>query len=339
MPNLYVNLPVPAGNGVGAAIDTSAFGKFKTVVVGNSVAAPFDQTVTIEVSQNAGFDFAPIHSFTEVGKKTLASAAQFMRVRVSGFVSGSADVEVGGNNNAGMFASLDVPASNGVGASIATTDFGRFKSVVVANPIGGTFSGSVHIETSEDGVVFTDCLSFTKDDIQHKVFYAAFVRVRRSGFNVDLPGVPVVDLGAVNDAVSAAAIPVAGGVTLIAGEAIAIGDVLTINASGEAILAEASIAVDEWRVIGASRDAGAILSTVRVATSGDLGLVRFAVAPAGASNGEYVFLSTVTGLGSLTPPAPPGGKTVILVGVLQGADGATTTPDVLIQPQLISRIP
>jgi phage baseplate assembly protein gpV len=203
MPNLYVNLPTPVGNGVGAAVDVSAFGKFKTIVVGNAVAAPFDQTVTIEVSQNAGFDFAPIISFTEVGKKTIATAAQFMRLRVSGFVSGSADVEVGANNNAGMFASLPVPAGNGVGAPVATTDFGRFKSVIVANPVGATFSGSVHVEASEDGVVFTDCLSFTKDDIQHKSFYAAFVRVRRSGFDPDRPGLPVVDLGAVNDTTSA----------------------------------------------------------------------------------------------------------------------------------------
>lgn len=126
-------------------------------------------------------------------------------------------------------------------------------------------------------------------------------------------------------------------ITRTAGEAIALGEVLTGDSSGEVVLANSSFSGNLWRVVGAAASAGAASDPIQVTTSGSLGPVKFAVAPAGASNGSLVYLSATTGRGTLTPPV--GGNVIFLIGVLMGADGATTTPDVLIQPQYVSRIP
>jgi hypothetical protein len=126
-------------------------------------------------------------------------------------------------------------------------------------------------------------------------------------------------------------------VPMVAGESIALGELLVGNAAGEVLRAASSFAGGLWRVLGAAAAAASASDPIQVTTSGSLGPVKFAVAPAGASNGSFVYLSTATGLGTLTPPV--GGNVVFLVGVLMGADGATPTPDVLLQPQYISRIP
>lgn len=204
MANLYVNLPAPAGNGVGAAIDVAALGKRKSIVVESVAPAPFEQTVTIEASENAGFDFAPVVSFTEPDQKPVLVAARFMRARVSGFVSGLAQVDVGANDNAAKFASLPVPVGNGVGAAVATDDLGSFKSVVVGNPVGqNRFSGTVNIQVSEDATEFVDLLSFTKSDIQSRSAFASFMRTVRFGVDPDFLDAPIVDVGAINELVSA----------------------------------------------------------------------------------------------------------------------------------------
>jgi len=68
--------------------------------------------------------------------------------------------------------------------------------------------------------------------------------------------------------------------------------------------------------------------------------VRFNVAPGLADNGKRVYLSSIAGKATLTPPVPPPGSTYALVqvGILVGANG-TTTPDVLFQFNIISIIP
>ena len=57
MINLYLNLPVPAGNGSGAAVNVSAMGGSKTIIIGGT----FDADVIVEYSTDAtGVTFAQL---------------------------------------------------------------------------------------------------------------------------------------------------------------------------------------------------------------------------------------------------------------------------------------
>jgi hypothetical protein len=129
-----------------------------------------------------------------------------------------------------------------------------------------------------------------------------------------------------------------GGVVLVAAEALSLGHIVAIDAAGEVLRAAASFSGGNFYAVGSARQAVLAGSSVQVATSGDLGPVRFSVAPLASANGQRVFLSTTAGIGSLTPPLTAG-NVVFTVGVLQGADGITIAPSVLIQPQYVSRRP
>jgi hypothetical protein len=50
-----------------------------------------------------------------------------------------------------------------------------------------------------------------------------------------------------------------------------------------------------------------------------------------------VYLSTTPGVGTLTAPSGGSDKVTFVVGILIGADGADTTPDVIWMPQFISK--
>lgn len=120
------------------------------------------------------------------------------------------------------------------------------------------------------------------------------------------------------------------------GEALSVGDVLTLNAAGQVIRADASIAGGRWEVIGISKQAVAAFAPVQVYTkSGSCPNVRFGAPPAAALNGTLVFLDSVLGQASTTPPVG-GGRTFFTVGTLQGADGITITPAVVFRPQFIA---
>lgn len=136
----------------------------------------------------------------------------------------------------------------------------------------------------------------------------------------------------------ASAVSASTGQTQTAGEALLAGDLLAGDTSGQVVKASASFAGNEWRVIAAATSAASALDSIVTTVPGRRGPVRFSAAPLAGSNGSTVFLSTSAGLGTLTAPATSG-NVVMVVGVLMGADGITTTPDVLLQPQYISRIP
>ena len=63
--------------------------------------------------------------------------------------------------------------------------------------------------------------------------------------------------------------------------------------------------------------------------------VRFSATPVAADNGKPVFLNSAVP-GEVTLALPPAGNAVVRVGILVGADGVNTAPDVLIQLQLVS---
>jgi hypothetical protein len=120
------------------------------------------------------------------------------------------------------------------------------------------------------------------------------------------------------------------------GEALTVGDLLTLNTSGDVVRADSSIGAANYEVIGVSNQTVGIGVPVQVVThTGAVPNVRFTGAPAAALNGRLVFLSTSTGLASIAPPGA-GGNAIFTIGTLQGADGATATPTVVFRPQLIA---
>jgi hypothetical protein len=132
----------------------------------------------------------------------------------------------------------------------------------------------------------------------------------------------------------------AGGLTLTAAATIAVGDIVTINQDGEVILADSNTGTDEDAfAIGVAATAATATNPVKIYTlSGVLVPVNFAAAPAATANGEVVFVSSTGGEGTITPPVGMG-NVLYKVGFLQGADGATTQPLVLLQPQYLARRP
>lgn len=90
MSNLFVDLPLPAGNGVGAAVDVSLFGTVKTIVVGGDLlqAAPTAE-ILVEIATAVVptvDDFAPALKFDKSKNfENFEGTAQQMRARLQGF--------------------------------------------------------------------------------------------------------------------------------------------------------------------------------------------------------------------------------------------------------------
>ena len=81
MGGLFVAIPMPAGNGAGAPVDTSALGSLNTIIVGGSFAGA---TIVIEESGD-GVDYAPVATFAGYGgqiSKVLTS--NWLRANVTG---------------------------------------------------------------------------------------------------------------------------------------------------------------------------------------------------------------------------------------------------------------
>lgn len=195
MGNLFFDLPVPAGDGVGAAVDVTTLGRTKTITVQGDLKG----TITVEISLD-GATFYPLKSFAKKGKMTDEFAAQYMRVRVSGYKSGSGNVDVGSEDFGQLFAALPTTAGDGVGAAVDVSALGTLNTIGVA----GDFSGTVTLEISEDNVSWTQCMSFTKPGFKTREVVAQYMRVRRSGVSALTPGSATVNVGAVNDSAGAA---------------------------------------------------------------------------------------------------------------------------------------
>lgn len=144
--NLFTNLPCPAGNGSGAATDISDLGLTKTFVVdGIGVAS-----VVIEINNatlSTDGTWAPLIGFTTNESQTIEVAARWARVTVSGYKSGTIQVNVGATDAGATFAILNVPSVVGHGTAVDVSALPKNKTVTV----GGVFSGQVVIEVSTDG--------------------------------------------------------------------------------------------------------------------------------------------------------------------------------------------
>jgi len=191
MANLFINIPVPAGNGSGAPVAMGAFGLVKTV----SVTGPFIASVTIEISNElAPTMWAPLQTFNNADGFTYEVACRWMRATVVNYKSGAPACDVGGTDDGTLFASLPAPAGNGVGAAIDVSLLGLFKTVTVNGP----FNGNVQIEVSEDGITRWSQigLGFPNAGQQSTTVAAKFMRVVRAGVPTIAPGLPIVDVAA-----------------------------------------------------------------------------------------------------------------------------------------------
>lgn len=189
---ISVNLPTPAGNGSGAAVDVSAFGAIKTVTVQTTGFLLGDPITTIEVS-NDDVNWAALQTFIIPGNNTFEIACNFMRATVSNFKGGSAPVvEVGGTDDGTVFLSVPVPAGDGTGAGVSAATLPLFKTI----QIGGAFQGVVIVEISEDGgTSWSQGFSFNQPGIQSSVIAFNRVRITRQGVAL-VPGTPVCNIGA-----------------------------------------------------------------------------------------------------------------------------------------------
>ena len=193
MANVFLDLPVPVADGVGAAIDTSTLGKTRTFTIQGDLDGA---SITVEISNDGGVDFVPLLSFAAGGKKTVKVAAQFTRVRVVGSGGAvAANCDVGSNDVGGQFLNLPATAGDGTGAPVDVSALGTFNTAIVT----GDFTGQIELQISEDGVDWTTCFTFTAPDQKSKAFVAQFMRTVRSQSNLATPGTAEVDIGAIND--------------------------------------------------------------------------------------------------------------------------------------------
>lgn len=190
MPNVFVSLPVPAGNGVGAAVDVSAMGAFKTI----AVVGGFQAVLSVEVSED-GINFGPLITFTSPDVESVETATQWMRVRIAGYEAGAlpTSVTIGSNDLGALFFALTVPAGNGTGAATNVSTLGIKKTIIVSGP----FSGSIIIEASEDGVGFAPLLVLTGPDAVFVEAVAQHLRVTVAGYEAG--PLPTVTVGGAND--------------------------------------------------------------------------------------------------------------------------------------------
>lgn len=203
MGNTFLNLPAPVGNGAGAAVDVSGMGAIKTVVVQGSWAVPLKRpTVTIEINNAAvstDGSWAPVcPSFRGTGIQTFATAARWMRQRVSNWNGGAAPaVNVGSSDDGATFASLPVPSANGVGAAVDVSALPLLKTL----QLGGRFSGSVILELAEDaaGTKWAAWQAMQAPGAQNQEATGYWARIKRVGVpTVDPYDPPVANLGASN---------------------------------------------------------------------------------------------------------------------------------------------
>ncbi len=200
MGNTFLALPAPAGNASGAAVDVSAMGAVKTIVVEGNGSGLYEPYVQIEVSNDNAFQiWTPIYRFQRPGSITVTVACRYMRATVQNYTQGGAPtVNVGAEDTGAEFAELVAPAGNGFGASVDVSALPPLKTFQVS----GTFKGNCAIQISNDGGTTwsqADGLSFNnKGGLVTIVIVAEFMRIARSGIQArePNPGLPVIDIGA-----------------------------------------------------------------------------------------------------------------------------------------------
>lgn len=187
MANVFIDLPVPAGNGSGASQSTTAMGANKTV----TVQGAFHGSITIEISNDGGLTFGSLITFSTPGVITVVACAGEMRVTRSGVPSinpGLPNVDVGANDDGTQIATLNVPVGNGDGVPTVVSGFGQVYSIACI----GAFNGAANIQITEDGTSWSTVYTFSgTQGIVSLVFTASSIRVSRSGTTGGLPSISI----------------------------------------------------------------------------------------------------------------------------------------------------
>jgi hypothetical protein len=124
----------------------------------------------------------------------------------------------------------------------------------------------------------------------------------------------------------------------LAEEDIAVGDVVRLDSTpgvnaGKALKAQATSTA--YGAMGVAVSAATAGNRVQSASTGTVA-VRMDVVPATISNGAKVYLSpTTAGRGTLTLPTASG-EAIVILGRLSGADGATTSPGVVLEISFVA---
>lgn len=124
---------------------------------------------------------------------------------------------------------------------------------------------------------------------------------------------------------------------LVAASTLSVGELVYFASSGEADLADATAGAGFTYhargvvIVGASTG-----STAKIRLQG-IEKVLFATAPLAADNGKPVYLSASPGQGTLT--APGAGHAITHIGILTGANGSTTLPEVALNFMLPVLVP
>lgn len=199
MANIFLDLPAPAANGSGAAVDVSTMGATKTLVVEGNGSTIFEPFVQIEFSNDdAHLIWSPLVQFRAPGEKTVNIACRWLRATVSNYVQGGAPTCAVGSNDIGtQAAELVAPANNGVGAGVDISALGDFTTIQVS----GAYKGACNIEVSNDGETSwaqVVGMSFVQGGakFQSAVIVGEFLRVVRTGISTGEanPGLPIVDV-------------------------------------------------------------------------------------------------------------------------------------------------
>jgi hypothetical protein len=133
MANVFLNLPLPAGNGAGAPVDASSLGQEKTVTIQGSFTDPNTgrgPSISVQVSVDGGVTWAGIFNWSAPAKKTFQVAAQFMRAFVQDFdplIPMAANIDVASDDIGALFATLPVTPSEGTGAVVNAEPLGTLR--------------------------------------------------------------------------------------------------------------------------------------------------------------------------------------------------------------------
>jgi hypothetical protein len=183
--NVFLTLPVPADDGIGAWVDVSSLAPEKTITVDGGA---FGGSLYIEGSNDAQASAAPCSIGPFVGgfsvPSTFVQTWNYLRTRRTGSGGvGTPTVGVAGPSAiANVFGAMNVPTGDGNGTPITLSGGGDANTFSVV----GTVVGQLLIETSSDGVNFVPSLIFTAGVTAQTqnltgVLNAARVRVRGSG--------------------------------------------------------------------------------------------------------------------------------------------------------------
>ena len=202
MANVFLPIVVPATTGSGAALNVSSLGYNKLFSLVGSFGSVLSLGATINIeASNDGVAWVPVATLTAANDVRRSFAAVFVRATVIGDATG-ATLSVGSDDPGTDMIAIPTPVANGTGAPVNISTFGMEKTFIY----NGAMEACITVEISQDGVTYTEAISFVGKMKAHYNLTASieFVRVRVSGYDGS-GGTPTVSVCAVKALTSASA--------------------------------------------------------------------------------------------------------------------------------------